>query len=96
MTGPSVDLALGHGGTALPDMVEAVGDMPPGALTPAQVESAWAFGGTRDLRQHAGAHAIAAWRLWLDGAPGDAFPAKEEFLRCLAGDADNAGSEDDR
>lgn len=95
VTAPSVDLALGFGGAAAPPLVEvaAANGIPLVTMTPAEVETAWAFGDTASLRRDASAQAVAALRLWLAGAPSHAFPAKEAFTAWLADDDPHAGSE---
>ena len=86
ITAPSVDLAIAHGGAGAPPLAEVLArhgiDVP--SATPAQIESAWAFGNTGWLCEQADALAIAAWRLWLAEANGIAAAVSRRFERWWA------------
>ena len=98
VTSPTVDLMLHHGEAAATTFEEVAAGYGIAlvAMSPRETETAWTLGDTGRLRRHASEQVLAAWRIWLAGAPRDEFPAKEAFLTWLADDDRTAGSEDGR
>ncbi len=86
VTAPSIDLAVPHGGAGAPPLKEVAAHrgIELAALSPGQVESAWAFGNVGWLCDEADAQAIACLRLWLAEANGTAEAPSEAFEAWLA------------
>lgn len=94
VTVPAVDLSVDHGGARAPDLdvIAAQHGIATVSMTPDELETAWAIGDRDRLARHARAQALAAWRLWLAGAPSDDFPAKAAFNRWLSGQVEEERS----